>query len=190
MESIFRARTTIPKYFDKKFEHNVGESQRRRFGGRKSKYRKPHNHSRGQITQELFLTFLRPGPRQRGEMVLPGAIWQETTKVDGADMSPSLLSTMTQVWPQTFILTCKSIFLRCHVWPLLIQNAHKEHMKKSSNTRSQSLPEALRLSPGRREQIKMYGNKVPVCTLHHKYWVVLHFTPVRRSFFGQTNAPF
>lgn len=57
--------TTIPKYFDKEFEHNVGESQRGRFGGRKSKYRKPRNHSGGQITQELFLTFLRPGqPRQ------------------------------------------------------------------------------------------------------------------------------
>lgn len=109
MESIFRALTTIPKYFDRTFQYNVGERQKDRSGGRISKYQKPHNHSKGQITQEHFVTFLRPRLRRRGEMVLPGAIWQETLKVDGADMSPSLLSTMTHFRPQTFILTCSSL---------------------------------------------------------------------------------
>lgn len=47
----------------------------------------------GQIAQQHFLTFLRL--RQCRETVLPGSIWKETSKVDGADMSRRLLSTMT-----------------------------------------------------------------------------------------------
>lgn len=60
-------------------------------GVEKSKYRKPRNHSGGQITQELFLTFLRPGqPRQswcRLVWMVQGwgrGLWQEAVaKVDG-----------------------------------------------------------------------------------------------------------
>lgn len=37
-------------------------------------------------------------------MVLPGAIWQEISKVDKADVSPSTLSSVTLSEPQTFAL--------------------------------------------------------------------------------------
>lgn len=37
-------------------------------------------------------------------MVLPGATGQETSKVDGADMSPILPSPVTRFQPQTFIV--------------------------------------------------------------------------------------
>lgn len=106
MEPIFRALTTIPKYFDRKFQYIVGKRQREGFWH--LEYQKPHNQGTGQITQEHFLTFLRPWRRKWGETILPGAIWQEMLKVDGADMSPSLLSTVTHFQPQTFILTCWS----------------------------------------------------------------------------------
>lgn len=49
-----------------------------------------------------------------GEMVLPGAIWQEMVKVDGADMSVSLLSTMARLQPQTSIFNIlQSAFISC-----------------------------------------------------------------------------
>lgn len=66
--SIFRTLTTIPKYFDRTFFTTMLVRGRERgIWGRISKYQKPHNHSTGQITQQHFLTFLRPGLRQRGK---------------------------------------------------------------------------------------------------------------------------
>lgn len=78
--------------------------QKKGFGSRISKYQKAHNHSAGWITQQHFLTYLRPGRRRTGEMVLPGSIWQEISKVDKADMSPSAPSSVTHSEPQTFVL--------------------------------------------------------------------------------------
>lgn len=68
-ESIFRSPTTVPKYFDKIFQYNVGKKDG--FGYWITKYQKPYNHSAGQITQEHFWGLQQ---RRRREMVLPGAI--------------------------------------------------------------------------------------------------------------------
>ena len=130
-ESIFRSLTTISKYFDRTFQYNVGKRQREGLGVRISKYQKPHNHRTGQITRQRFLTFLRPGlGRWGGGGVLPGPIWQELLKVDGVDLSPSLLSTMTRFSTtdiHPYMLTSASILPALLLFP---KNTHVKHQKR------------------------------------------------------------